>query len=321
MAIIDVRGLTRSFTSRKRSVPAVRGIDLTVEAGEIVGFLGPNGAGKTTTMRMLTTLLQPDAGVATIAGADLLTDPAGVRRRIGYVAQSGGTESACRVSEELECQAELYRLNRADGRRRAELLAGQLELGELRQRQIGTLSGGQRRRLDLALGMVHAPAVLFLDEPTVGLDPHSRANLWEHIRGLRAEFGTTIFLSTHYLEEADALSDRILVIDEGRIVAEDTTEALKRRVSVDVITVEVDERTEAAQAVLAGLPRVHEVTVPAPRTLRLAVEHGDRAVADVVMALQSIAVPIHAVRVARASLEDVFLELTRREAVVPAGRG
>jgi ABC-2 type transport system ATP-binding protein len=243
-----------------------------------------------------------------------------VRKRIGYVAQTGGTEQACRVSEELECQAELYHLDRAAGRRRAELLAGQLGLGELRHRTIGTLSGGQRRRLDLALGMVHAPAVLFLDEPTAGLDPQSRASLWGHIRGLRAEFGTTIFLSTHYLEEADALSDRILVIDEGRIVAQDTTEALKRRVSVDVITVEVDERTEIAKAALAGLPRVREVTVPTPRTLRLAVEHGDRAVADVVVALQAAGVPIHAVRVAQASLEDVFLELTRHEAVVPAGR-
>ncbi|HKN54041.1 MAG TPA: ATP-binding cassette domain-containing protein [Amycolatopsis sp.] len=319
MTIIDVRGLTRSFRAGKRSVAAVRGIDLAVEAGEIVGFLGPNGAGKTTTMRMLTTLLRPDAGTARIAGADLLADPAGVRRRIGYVAQSGGTEQACRVTEELECQAEFYRLGRATGRHRARLLAEQLELGELGPRTIGTLSGGQRRRLDLALGMVHAPAVLFLDEPTTGLDPHSRANLWSHIRGLRAEFGTTIFLTTHYLEEADALSDRILVIDEGRIVAEDTTEALKRRVSADVITVEVGEDASRARAVLEALPRVREVTMPAPRTLRLAVEHGDRAVADVVLALQAIGVAIEAIRVARASLEDVFLQLTRHDAV-PAGR-
>ena len=319
MTIIDVRGLTRSFRAGKRSVAAVRGIDLAVEAGEIVGFLGPNGAGKTTTMRMLTTLLRPDAGTARIAGADLLADPAGVRRRIGYVAQSGGTEQACRVTEELECQAEFYRLGRATGRHRARLLAEQLELGELGPRTIGTLSGGQRRRLDLALGMVHAPAVLFLDEPTTGLDPHSRANLWSHIRGLRAKFGTTIFLTTHYLEEADALSDRILVIDEGRIVAEDTTEALKRRVSADVITVEVGEDASRARAVLEALPRVREVTMPAPRTLRLAVEHGDRAVADVVLALQAIGVAIEAIRVARASLEDVFLQLTRHDAV-PAGR-
>jgi len=319
VTIIDVRGLTRSFRAGKRSVAAVRGIDLAVEAGEIVGFLGPNGAGKTTTMRMLTTLLRPDAGTARIAGADLLADPAGVRRRIGYVAQSGGTEQACRVTEELECQAEFYRLGRATGRHRARLLAEQLELGELGPRTIGTLSGGQRRRLDLALGMVHAPAVLFLDEPTTGLDPHSRANLWSHIRGLRAEFGTTIFLTTHYLEEADALSDRILVIDEGRIVAEDTTEALKRRVSADVITVEVGEDASRARAVLEALPRVREVTMPAPRTLRLAVEHGDRAVADVVLALQAIGVAIEAIRVARASLEDVFLQLTRHDAV-PAGR-
>jgi len=319
VTIIDVRGLTRSFRAGKRSVAAVRGIDLAVEAGEIVGFLGPNGAGKTTTMRMLTTLLRPDAGTARIAGADLLADPAGVRRRIGYVAQSGGTEQACRVTEELECQAEFYRLGRATGRHRARLLAEQLELGELGPRTIGTLSGGQRRRLDLALGMVHAPAVLFLDEPTTGLDPHSRANLWSHIRGLRAEFGTTIFLTTHYLEEADALSDRILVIDEGRIVAEDTTEALKRRVSADMITVEVGEDASRARAVLEALPRVREVTMPAPRTLRLAVEHGDRAVADVVLALQAIGVAIEAIRVARASLEDVFLQLTRHDAV-PAGR-
>ena len=312
MAIIEAHGLTRSFRSRKRTVAAVRGVDLSIEPGEIVGFLGPNGAGKTTTLRMLTTLLRPDSGTARIAGADLLADPGGVRRRIGYVAQSGGTEAACRVGEELMCQAELYRIPAAQARRRIELLTEQLDLTDLGRRLVGTLSGGQRRRLDLALGLVHAPQVVFLDEPTVGLDPHSRASLWEHIRRLRDELGTTIFLTTHYLDEADALCDRILVIDDGRIVAEDTAEALKRQVSVDVITVEVDGGVDAAKAALSALPQIREVAVPGENTLRLTVAHDDRVVADVVMTLHGIGVVIRTLQFARASLDDVFLTLTGR---------
>ena len=189
MSIIEAKGLARTFKSRKRAVHAVRGVDLTVEEGEIVGFLGPNGAGKTTTLRMLTTLLEPTAGRATVAGADLLRDPVGVRRRIGYVPQAigqtmGGTDPACLVGEELLDQAALYNLDKADAVRRARQLIGQLDLGGLDRRLVKTLSGGQRRRLDIALGLVHEPPLVFLDEPTTGLDPQSRSNLWGHIRAV-----------------------------------------------------------------------------------------------------------------------------------------
>ena len=235
MSIIEARGLARTFKSRKRSVQAVRGVDLTVTAGEIVGFLGPNGAGKTTTLRMLTTLLTPTAGSATVAGADLLRDPVGVRRRIGYVPQAigqtmGGTHDQCTVIEEMLDQAALYRIGNAEAAQRAERLIAQLDLSGLEQRPVKTLSGGQRRRLEIALGLVHQPPLVFLDEPTTGLDPQSRSNLWDHIRRIRAGLGTTVFLTTHYLEEADALCDRVLIIDHGVLVAGGTPDELKRRV-------------------------------------------------------------------------------------------
>src|SRR6201993_4910812 len=282
MAIIEARGLARTFKSRKRTVEAVRGVDLTVGEGEIVGFLGPNGAGKTTTLRMLTTLLKPTAGMATVAGADLLSNPLDVRKKIGYVPQAigetmGGTDPSCLVIEELLDQAALYRIGAAEARQRAELLAGQLELTGLEQRLVKTLSGGQRRRLEIALGLVHRPPLVFLDEPTTGLDPQSRSNMWEHIRALRTDLGTTVFLTTHYLEEADALCDRLFVIDHGVTVAVGTPDELKRRVSGDVVTLSFNGSadhgsTEAARSLLAASPVVREVAV-ADGSLRLTVEH------------------------------------------------
>src|SRR5215472_16170489 len=251
MPIIEATGLARTFKSRKREVHAVRGVNLSVDEGEIVGFLGPNGAGKTTTLRMLTTLLRPTAGSAVIAGADLLRDPVGVRRRIGYVPQAigqtmGGTDNQAKVLEELLDQAALYHIGRAEGAKRAGLLLNQLDLGGLGDRLVKTLSGGQRRRLEIALGLVHEPPLVFLDEPTTGLDPQSRSNLWDHIRRLRSELGTTVFLTTHYLEEADALCDRVFIIDHGVIVAVGTPDELKRRVSGDVVTLRVNGAAEGA---------------------------------------------------------------------------
>jgi ABC-2 type transport system ATP-binding protein len=222
--LIETRGLSKTF---KGGVEAVRGVDISVGPGEIVGFLGPNGAGKTTTMRMLTTLLKPTSGTATVAGHDLLGDPGPVRQRIGYVSQGGGVDPTVPIGEALELQARLYGLNRDAARARTgELLAG-LDLAGMEARPGGTLSGGQRRRVDIAFGLLHAPALLFLDEPTTGLDPQSRANLWDHIRALRAEQGVTVFLTTHYLDEADALCDRLLIIDHGGIVAEGAPADLK----------------------------------------------------------------------------------------------
>ncbi|MFI7339491.1 ABC transporter ATP-binding protein [Streptomyces sp. NPDC050085] len=229
MAVISASGLARTFHTKRGPVEAVRGIDLRVDPGEILGFLGPNGAGKTTTLRMLTTLLPPTGGAATVAGCDLASDPAGVRRAVGYVAQSGGVDPTISVREELVTQGRLYRLPKARAALRAKELAAGLGLTGLLERRTAALSGGQRRRLDIALGLVHRPKVLFLDEPTTGLDPGARADLWDLVRRLRTEYGTTVFLTTHYLDEADALADRIVVVDKGVVAAEGTPSALKLR--------------------------------------------------------------------------------------------
>ncbi len=311
MSIIEASELARTFTANGRTVEAVRGVDLQVEVGEIVGFLGPNGAGKTTTVRMLTTLLRPTAGTATIAGSDLLRDPAGVRRRIGYVAQSGGTEPSATVGEELRMQADLYRLDRLEARARSEHLVKQLDLTGIEERRTKTLSGGQRRRLDIALGLIHQPSVVFLDEPTSGLDPQSRRNMWDHIRRLRDELSTTVFLTTHYLEEADDLCDRILVIDHGRIVAEGSPEDLKRRISGDVATIGVSGDADAACRLFAGRPGIRDVAV-ADGAVRLTVDDGERAVIGLVRELEAAGFAPGSLRLDRPSLDTVFLTLTGR---------
>ncbi|MEV0612618.1 ATP-binding cassette domain-containing protein [Nonomuraea sp. NPDC050404] len=222
--MIKTSGLSKTF---KGGVEAVAGVDISVEPGQIVGFLGPNGAGKTTTMRMLTTLLRPTAGTATVAGQDLVGAPKEVRRRIGYVAQGSGMPPVSPVKGELRLQGLLYGLSRAQVAARAADVLARLELTGLETRIPATLSGGQRRRFDIAFALLHEPVLLFLDEPTTGLDPQSRANLWAHIRSLREEKGMTVFLTTHYLDEADALCDRVLIIDHGRIVAEGAPAELK----------------------------------------------------------------------------------------------
>ena len=317
MTIIEAKGLARTFRSRRRAVEAVRGVDLTVSEGEIVGFLGPNGAGKTTTLRMFTTLLRPTAGSATVAGADLLADPVGVRSRIGYVPQGigastgGGSDPSAKVAEELAFQAQLYRVPARDIPGRVALLTSQLDLAGLEDRLVKTLSGGQRRRLDIALGLVHSPQLVFLDEPTTGLDPQSRSNLWEHIRKLRQELGTTVFLTTHYLDEADALCDRVLVIDHGQIVAEGTPEALKRRISGDVITLSVSGDLDIAQGLLACQPGVRDISLDG-RALRLAVERGEEALPGLLRALDGAGIAMESIQLARPSLDDVFLTVTGR---------
>jgi ABC-2 type transport system ATP-binding protein len=316
MAIIEARGLARTFKSRKQTVEAVRGVDLTVSDGEIVGFLGPNGAGKTTTLRMLTTLLKPTAGTATVAGADLLRDPVGVRSRIGYVPQAigqtgGGSDPNAMVAEELTLQAQLYRVPAQEVAPRTEAVTRQLELSGLESRLVRTLSGGQRRRLDIALGLVHSPGLVFLDEPTTGLDPQSRSNLWDHIRDLRTSLGTTIFLTTHYLDEADALCDRVLIIDNGKIVASGSPEELKRRISGDVVTLTVSGDPGTASGVLAGQPGVRDIAIDR-HLLRLAVEHGEEALPGLLRALDAAGITLMSIQLARPTLDDVFLTLTGR---------
>jgi ABC-2 type transport system ATP-binding protein len=287
-------------------------VDLEVAAGELVGFLGPNGAGKTTTLRMLTTLLEPTAGEATVAGCDLRTDPIGVRRRIGYVAQGGGTTPELKVIEELVLQGRLYGLSKVDASRRGRELMARLDIAELDQRLIKTLSGGQRRRLDVALGLLHDPRLVFMDEPSTGLDPQSRANLWDHIRSLRDHHDTTVFLTTHYLDEADALCDRILVIDNGRIVAEGSPSDLKAQVSGDRVEAGVPVEHVTAAAEIAGrLPDAQDVST-VDSLVRFRVPRGDVAMPELLRALDAAGIPMRSVQVHRPSLDDVFLTLTGR---------
>jgi ABC-2 type transport system ATP-binding protein len=328
VAIIEARGLARTFTSRKRKVEAVRGVDLRVDEGEIVGFLGPNGAGKTTTLRMLTTLLRPTAGSASVAGADLLKDPLGVRRRIGYVPQAigatmGGTDPACLVGEELADQAALYHIDAAEAASRAALLTEQLDLAGLEKRLVKTLSGGQRRRLEIALGLVHRPPLVFLDEPTTGLDPQSRSNLWEHVARLRSELGTTVFLTTHYLEEADVLCDRVFVIDNGIIVAEGTPDELKRRISGDLVTLRVNGSTAAAVKLLDASEIVRDIAV-VDDALKLTVEKGEQALPLLLRVLDGAGITLQSINLSRPTLDDVFLTLTGRslrdDSPGPAGK-
>jgi ABC-2 type transport system ATP-binding protein len=307
--VISAHGLTKTFDTKTGKVEAVRGIDVSVASGEIVGLLGPNGAGKTTTLRMLTTLLTPTAGTATVAGADLLREARTVRSRIGYVAQIGAMPSpGTRLGEELVAQAQLQGMSKAAAVARLTELAPRLDLEGLEGRALSELSGGQRRRFDIALGLMHDPKLVFLDEPTTGLDPQSRANLWQHIRSLREDLGVTVVLTTHYLDEADALADRLMVMDHGVIVANDTAENLKAQLSGDIVTVTVASPKAAMAAVQKAL-ETRKVTVEGTQ-LHVTVERGDVAVAPLIRALDAVGQHPASLTVARPSLDDVFLTLT-----------
>jgi len=309
--MIETEDLSKTYKNKKGGVQAVTGVSFHVSPGEIVGFLGQNGAGKTTTLRMLTTLLQPTSGSARVAGCDLRTDPQGVRRKIGYVAQSGGTSPAASVRSEMILQGRLYQMSQVDAVRRADQLLEELDLTGLAERPTITLSGGQRRRLDIALGLVHKPEVLFLDEPSAALDPQSRSMLWDHVREVRETHGTTVFLSTHYLDEADALCDRVLIIDRGRIVAEDSPANLKQQLGHDVVTMELVSGAARAGIALAEHPAVRDVQVDG-ETLRLTVEHNDRVLLEFLRTLDGADVEPTSIQVVRPTLDDVFLSLTGR---------
>lgn len=312
--MIDTAGLRKTYRSRQgrevKVVEAVRGVDMSVAEGEIFGFLGPNGAGKTTTLRMLATLIPVDEGEATIAGADLRRDPGEVRRRIGYVAQGGSTWDEVSAREELVLHARMYGLSKAESRTRAEKALDAFRLSEYADRKCKTYSGGQRRRVDIALGIIHEPRIVFLDEPTSGLDPQSRAHMWDEVRRLRAE-GMTVFITTHYLDEADALCDRIAIIDQGEIVAEDTPTGLKREISGEVVTVGLDGDLAAAAEALDTQPYVRKLEAH-DGALRLYVEDGATAVPQVMRRLESAQLPLESIEVHRPSLDDVFLAKTGR---------
>ena len=313
--MIETVGLRKSFRTRKRrgttTVDAVRGIDLAVAKGEIFGFLGPNGAGKTTTLRMLATLIIPDGGNATIAGVNLRTDPGEVRRRIGYVSQDGGTWDEVSAYEELVMQARMHGIGKAEASRRATAAVSAFQLADYAERRCKTYSGGQRRRLDIALGVIHNPKALFLDEPTAGLDPQSRASVWDEVRRLRDE-GMTVFVTTHYLEEADALCDRVAIVDQGEIVAEGAPEELKREIAGDVVTVGLNGSTPRAAELLESEPCVHKLEVREEGGLRLYVDVGATAIPRILRALEHSGVELDSIELHRPSLDDVFLAKTGR---------
>jgi ABC-2 type transport system ATP-binding protein len=310
--IIDARNLSRQFTQRGKVTDAVRGISFGVPRGSIVGFLGPNGAGKSTTLKMLCTLLRPTGGNATVAGCDLAADPEGVRRRIGYVAQGGTTARDCTVGLEITTQGRLYGLSTAEARRRGEGLLEALDLPDVWTRTCGALSGGQRRRLDIVLGLIHQPDLIFLDEPSTGLDPQSRANLWTHIRALRDTHGTTVFLTTHYLDEADALSDTLLIIDKGGIVGQGTSAALKAEVSGDAIALSLRAADQVAGTLDIAKAQGGVHIVAEGTSVRFQVPQAATALPHLLRDLSAAGIDPIGVETAKPTLDDVFLSLTGR---------
>ncbi len=311
-ARITAEDLHKTFRSRRGArIEAVRGVSLTVRSGEIFGFLGPNGAGKTTTLRMLTTLLPIDRGRATVAGFDVARLPQEVRLRIGYVGQLGGADELATGRENLILQARLYGAGAAEAAKRADELTELLELHSFVARKVITYSGGQRRRLDVALGIVHRPAVLFLDEPSTGLDPQNRVNLWDHIRGLRRH-GTAVVLTTHYLEEADELCDRVMIVDHGQVVAEGAPRELKRAVGGDSVLLTLqDGLMERARTELRTQPFVRELSTEGAQ-LRLYVDDGGTAIPMILRLLDQLDIGLRAMSLSEPTLDDVFLRHTGR---------
>ncbi|MPY59749.1 ATP-binding cassette domain-containing protein [Streptomyces spongiae] len=300
-------------------VTALCGMDVTVEPGTVFGLLGPNGAGKSTTVKILTTLARPDSGTAAVAGHDVLRHPDRVRRAIGVVAQSSGADPVATGRENLQLQGRLYGLKGAELNRRVDELLARFTLTDAARRPVKTYSGGMRRRLDVALGLAHRPEVLFLDEPTTGLDPEARTAMWDEIARLAGDEGLTILLTTHYLEEADRLAERIAIVDRGRVVVEGTPDELKGELRGDAVHVELREPVGEAgrtvlQGALAGLPGVHEVVFDTVRSRGISVRADDGAVAIPALlgALERVGVAVAAATVARPSLDDVYLRYAGR---------
>ncbi len=321
--MIHTRDLTRVFRSGKDTIEAVRGVSLDVSEGELVAFLGPNGAGKSTTLKMLTSLLAPTSGKALVAGVDVTADPAGVRARIGYIGQKDGAGHNYRVWDELRLQGRFYGLTNAQAESRGRHLLETLDLTGMEMRKVSTLSGGQKRRLDIALGLIHEPPLLFLDEPSTGMDPQNRANLWEHIIRLREEHGTTIVLTTHYLEEADTMSERVIVIDHGRIIADDTPDRLKAEQAGDRVrlTVHPGDAPIAHQVLARSATDVDQASDPDGVRLDARVDKGTKALPALVRELHGMGVEVLAASAHQPTLDDVFLNLTGRSLREAAATG
>lgn len=304
---IEVRDLTKTY---RNSVKALDGLNLTVASGSIFALLGPNGAGKSTTIKILTTLSRPDSGEAKVASIDVLRDPQRVRRSIGCVAQKSGVDESCTGRENLTLQGQLHGLHGADLKTRVDTLLDRFSLTAAATRVASTYSGGMKRKLDIAMGVIHRPQVLFLDEPTTGLDPEARAELWDEISHLSAE-GLSILLTTHYLEEADKLAQNIAIIDRGHVVAEGTAEALKGELRGDSVDVELAEpaSAETINAALQNITVLSDVQVSA-KTVHARAEHGATAVPPMLVALEAAGVKVASVKVARPTLDDVYLRHT-----------
>lgn len=311
--MIHAQGLKRTYKTKKTEIKAVRGVDLMVKRGEIVGFLGPNGAGKTTTLKMLCTLLNPTDGTGTVAGCDLRADSEGVRRRIGYVSQSGSTLGEALAGNEIVDHARLYGIDKKTAAERGRALLKALDLEGIWDRKCSALSGGQRRRLDIVMGLINEPMLVFLDEPSTGLDPQSRANLWGHIKRLRDEMGTTVFITTHYMDEADQLCDRILVMDNGEIVAEGTQAELKSRISGDAVSFTLADTSgiDAARELATAFAGADEPIVE-DKTVNFHVPDGGSVLPRLLRDLDRAGIEIVGVEVKKPTLDDVFLTLTGR---------
>jgi ABC-2 type transport system ATP-binding protein len=300
--------MTKSLVRRFGDKAAVDGVDLDIRRGEIYGFLGPNGAGKSTTVRVLCTLLTPTSGQAFVAGHDVAREPEQVRLRIGVALQEAALDAKQTGLQLLRLQGRLYGLSRAEVAARLEALSQLIDIGDAIGKPIETYSGGMKRRLDLAAALVHSPEVLFLDEPTTGLDPVSRARMWEEVRRLNGELGMTIFLTTQYLEEADELADRVGIIDHGRIVAEGTPAELKRQVGNDVIVARLARRDDASLEVVRDLPGVHGAEFHGDELL-VSADDGAATIGPVAVALATVS-QVRALTLRTPTLDDVFLELT-----------
>lgn len=317
-SIIDAQGLTKRFPDQpkknaKKTVHAVTDLTFGVTRGELVAFLGPNGAGKSTSLRMLTTLIPPTSGRASVVGCDILRQPAEVRARIGYVGQLTSGSFAQRTRDELLSQGAFYGLPKARSRARADELIESLGLSDFASQSVQQLSGGQKRRLDVALGLMHAPPLLFLDEPSTGLDPQSRANLWQHILDLREQHGTTVFLTTHYLEEADRYAERVMVMDRGRVIADDTAARLKANLAGDVLTFGFTSADEATRAV-AIVQRLtdRQVRRENETSVGITAPDGDALLPVAVRALGAEGIAVQRATGVPPTLDDVFLTLTGR---------
>jgi ABC-2 type transport system ATP-binding protein len=301
------------LVKRYSSVQALAGVTFSVRSGEIFGLLGPNGAGKSTTVRVLTTLTKPDGGRAEVAGHDVVREPNRVRRSIGYVPQESGVDREATGRENLMLQGRIQGVARPELRRRVEELLELVGIEEAADRVVRGYSGGMRRRLDIALGLVHRPSVLFLDEPTTGLDPEARAGMWEEVQRLALQERLTILLTTHYLEEADQLADRLAIVSRGKVVVEGTPAELKASLRGDAVHVElengaVDDATRVLSAVGAAPEQVLE-----GKTIVSRVENGGRALPGIISALEGAGITVASVSLSRPSLDDVYLHFTGRE--------